>query len=50
MAWYAAFLVLAKLPKLVGYVKFLVGRVLRSAPRLIEYKGITHEPKVPPAR
>ena len=47
MSWYAAFLVMAKLPKLVGYVTFLAGRLRGSAPRLIEYKSVTREPRVP---
>jgi len=47
MTWYAVFLVLAKLPKLVGYVEFLAGRLRGTTPPLIEYKRATHEPKAP---
>jgi GT2 family glycosyltransferase len=36
--WYAVFLILAKFPESVGQIKFLVSRLRRSEPRLIEYK------------
>jgi glycosyltransferase involved in cell wall biosynthesis len=37
--WYAAFLVLAKFPRLAGQFAYLLRRCLRARPRLIDYKS-----------